>query len=140
MKGLMKRGVVLIAVLAMVLSLSAVVMATIPPPPGERCPAGMGQGLGFRLGGFGLMWAEDGTFLDREAFEARLDALIAEGLISEADRAAFLERYDWCAANGGGAAGERCNSESRGGRRSNASGSGNPNGNGAGQRGSRRAG
>jgi len=43
------------------------------------------------------MWDDDGiTFLSREAFEARVDDLIAQGLISSTDRAAFMERYDWC--------------------------------------------
>ena len=42
------------------------------------------------------MWNDDGTFMSREAFEVRLDELIASGSILESDRAFFLERFDFC--------------------------------------------
>jgi len=73
----------------------------------DNVPAlGCCGGLGRNIGG-GMMWDEDGNFLTREAFEARLDAWIADGLIRSQDRAFMLERFDWCAANGGGATGVR---------------------------------
>jgi len=43
-----------------------------------------------------LMRNEEGAFLSREAFEVRLDALVADGIIAAADRAFFLERFDFC--------------------------------------------
>ena len=66
-----------------------------------------GLGLGICGGGYAFMWDEDGNFLDKEAFEAKIDQAIADGLIASEDKAALLETYDWCAAYGGGAIGGR---------------------------------
>ena len=60
-----------------------------------------------RCGGFGggmrgIMWDYDGGFLSRDAFEARLDGLIADGFIHANDRAFYLEMYDFCGTYGGG--------------------------------------
>ncbi|MDR1703645.1 MAG: hypothetical protein LBS19_03030 [Clostridiales bacterium] len=70
-------------------------------------PAGYGYGCGMYGAGYSLMWDEDGNFLDQESFEANLDKLIEDGVISEYDRDYYLERYEWCSTNGGGAAGTR---------------------------------
>ena len=64
----------------------------------------------------GMMRDDDGNVLSRDAFEQRLDALIAVGIISADSRAAFLEMYDFCAATGAGANGRMGNCAS-GGRR-----------------------
>ena len=63
-----------------------------------------------------LMWNEDGTFMSREAFEARLDEMIALGSILESDRAFFLERFDFCSTYRAGATGARgaCGRNGRG--------------------------
>ena len=65
-----------------------------------------------------LMWNEDGTLISREAFEARLDEMIASGLIYESHRAFFLERFDFCSTYRAGAAGMRgaCGRNGRGAR------------------------
>lgn len=73
----------------------------------ETTSADYGYGCGMYGVGYSLMWDSDGNFLDRESFEAKLDSLIDNGVISEDDRDYYLERYDWCSANGGGAAGVR---------------------------------
>jgi len=66
-----------------------------------------------------LMWNDDGTFMSREAFEARLDEMILSGSILESDRASFLERFDFFATYGAGATGVRgaCGRNGRGMRR-----------------------
>ena len=103
MKKLTKSMVTLIVVAVMVLGLGSAAMAstTVQPPAAEwsRCVGGGMMN--------GLMWDDDGTFMSREAFEARLDELIASGLISETDGAFFLEKYDFCATYGAGATGVR---------------------------------
>lgn len=55
----------------------------------------------------GLMWDEEGNFLTRDAFEALVDELIAEGNVRTQDRAFMLERFDWCQNYGGGANGRQ---------------------------------
>jgi len=112
-KDMIKRLAALAVLGIMVFGMGTVVMAQPQGFGGGRC-AGIGANNGLRLNGNGLMWAEDGTFLSRAAFEARLDALIAQGLISATDREALLSQYDWCVANGGGAIGARCVAEPRG--------------------------
>ena len=108
-KSILKKVVSLVAAAVMVTAMSvtafandAPTMPAAPIVPGfSGCPFG-----GWGMAGYGIMWDEDGTtFLDRSDFEARVDDLIAQGLISESDRDAFMERYDWCAVNGGGAFG-----------------------------------
>ena len=77
------------------------------------CCANRGTGT---MGRF--MWNEDGTFMSREAFEARLDEMIASGSILESGRAFFLERFDFCSTYGAGATGMRgtCGRNGRGAR------------------------
>jgi hypothetical protein len=105
-KSILKKAVSLAAAVVMVTAMSVTAFAneasTIPAAPGfAGCPFG-----GWGMAGYGIMWSEDGTtFLDRSAFEARVDDLIAQGLIYESDRDAFMERYDWCAVNVGSAFG-----------------------------------
>lgn len=70
-------------------------------------PAGYEYGCGMYGAGYSLMWGEDGKFLDQESFEANLDKFIKDGLIHEDDRDFYMERYNWCSANGGGSAGIR---------------------------------
>ena len=58
----------------------------------------------------GLMWDDDGNFLDRDAFEERLDKAIEDGFIPSGDRDYCLEMYDYCIGGGmygGGAYGGR---------------------------------
>lgn len=61
-----------------------------------------GLGLGICGGSYAFMWDENGSFLDKEAFEARIDKAINDGLIVAEDKIAMLEMYDYCAAYGGG--------------------------------------
>jgi len=42
------------------------------------------------------MWNEDGTFMSRGAFEAKLEEMIASSSVLESGRAFFLERFDFC--------------------------------------------
>ena len=52
-------------------------------------------------------WDADGNFLNRTDVEANLNAAVTAGTITAAERDLLLERYDFCAAYGGGAAGVR---------------------------------
>jgi hypothetical protein len=101
--------ITLVGAIVMVFSLNITAFANeIPTAPAVPVAPGFAgcQFGGWGMGGFGIMWDDDGTtFLGREAFEARVDDLIAQGLVSSADRTAFMERYDWCATYGGGAFG-----------------------------------
>ena len=60
-------------------------------------------------------WDSDGNFLSRADVEANLDAAVTAGTITAEDRDFLLERYDFCAAYGGGALGRRCGGAGRGG-------------------------
>jgi len=113
MRKMLKNITVLAIVSVMVLGFSITAMANTNVQPQQ------GNGWGF-CGGRGamngLMWNEDGTFMSREAFEARLDELISAGIILESDRAFFLERFDLCSTYGAGATGVRgaCGGNGRG--------------------------
>jgi hypothetical protein len=64
--------------------------------------------FGCGMGGLGgLMWDENGNFLDKDVFEKKIDSLIKDGTIAASDKEYFMERYDWCQTNGGGAMGVR---------------------------------
>lgn len=101
---MLKSMSVLIIVVAMITGISTTAMANTTPSAEptwvccsnrETCTVGR------------LMWNEDGTFMNREAFETRLDELIASGSILEADRSFFLERFDFCSTYGARATGTR---------------------------------
>lgn len=102
----MKKKIIAIALaVVFVVSLSLTVMAA-----GNGRGAGMGRGanpenpgLGICGGGYAFMWDENGNFLDKEAFEERIDKAISDGLIAEENKVAILEMYDYCATYGGGA-------------------------------------
>lgn len=98
-----KKVIIVMGVLVLALSLSITAFAAVPAAPSD----GYGNGYGFCGGGYSLMWDQDGNFLDKDAFEANLDKLIEDGYILSEDRDYFLDRYDWCAENGGGAIGVR---------------------------------
>lgn len=101
MNNMKKKMITLAMAVVMVFGISVTAMANEPVYGFGGCQFG-DRGMA----GYGLMWAEDGrTFLSRDAFEDRVDDLIEQGLISSADKDALMERYDWCAANGGGALG-----------------------------------
>lgn len=70
-------------------------------------PVTSSAGYGFCGGGYGVMWDQDGNFLDKDAFEANLDKLIEDGYILSENKDYFLERYDWCSDYGSGATGVR---------------------------------
>ncbi len=81
-------------IFAVVLALSLSVSAFAAPPPG----AGYGCRIGI-CGGF--MWDEDGSFVDRGAFEESLNQAIEDGLVRPEDRDFYFDRYDYCAEYGG---------------------------------------
>ncbi len=67
-----------------------------------------GNGYGCGMGGYGgFMWDDEDNFLDREAFEEKLDQYIEDGIIAAEDKDAYLEQYDYCAEYGGGSVGVR---------------------------------
>ena len=112
---MLKKLAALMVIGVMVFGTGATVLAN--PVPANAGPAGRGicfelglcPGGGGMRGPGGLMWDEDGNFLSREAFEEKLDALIADGIISAEYRDLFLERHDFCGTYGGGATGIRGN-------------------------------
>lgn len=97
-----KKLIAIVGVALLVVSMATAAYAAVKPAP--VAPA---AGNGFCGGGGGLMWDEDGNFLDKEAFEANVDKLIEDGFVVAEDKDALLELYDWCAAYGGGATGTR---------------------------------
>lgn len=104
----MKKKIIAI-VFAAVLAVSLSVTAFAAPlgRGANQNYSGLGLGLGICGGGYALMCDEAGNFLDREAFEAKLDKAISDGLIAPEFRTAMLERYDYCASNGFGGMGVR---------------------------------
>jgi len=102
MRKALKIMATLVMVSVMVMGASATVMAdTVQSNESAwACCTGRGTGSMGRL-----MWNEDGTFMSREAFDARLDEMITSGSILESDRAFFLERFDFCSTYGAGATG-----------------------------------
>ena len=64
-------------------------------------------GYGQRCGGTGIMWDENGNFLSKDAFDAKLDKLIKDGVLQKEYKEFYLERYDYCSTYGGGAIGVR---------------------------------
>lgn len=94
----MKKIAALTAAGVMVFGFSTMSMANIQPQAPmsgfASCP---GRSTGSRM-----MWDDDGNFLTREAFEERLAAWIADGIISAQDRSFMLKRFDWCLIYGGG--------------------------------------
>ena len=60
---------------------------------------------GGMMGIRGMMWDENGNFLERSTFSNRLDLFIIDGSISADSRDFFLEMYDFCATYGGGSNG-----------------------------------
>lgn len=100
-----KKLIAMVGVAALCFSMAASAFATTLAASPATTNAN--YGYGFCGGGYSLMWDQDGNFFDQSAFEENLDELIESGLIHEDDREYFMERYEWCAANGGGAAGFR---------------------------------
>lgn len=98
----MKKLIAMIAAIILVLSLVTTSFAATPAPAPRA-----GAGYGWCGGTGGLMWDDDGKFLSREAFEENLNKAIEDGFIRSEDKGAFLEMYDYCAENGGGAYGTR---------------------------------
>lgn len=47
-----------------------------------------------------MMWSEQGTFLNRAEFEARIDDLINRGLLAYTQRQFMLDRYEFRLAYG----------------------------------------
>ena len=113
MRKMLKNITVLAIMVVMVMGASTTVMANTIQNSDFAWACCTGRGTGY-MGG--LMWNEDGTFMSREAFETRLDELIASGTILESDRPFFLERFDFCATYGAGATGMRgaCGRNGRG--------------------------
>ena len=90
----MKKFVLLALVLLMLAGVSTTALATgNPMRRAERQRCG--------LSGAHAMRGADGSFLDREAFEANLNALLENGIISEGLRDLLLERNDSRAEFGG---------------------------------------
>ena len=104
MRKLLRNGTALMVVAVVAIGVSTTAMANTTQNSNftRVCCASRGRGTMYRL-----MWNEDGTLMSREAFEARVDELIASGSILESDRALFLERFDFCATNGSGTTGSR---------------------------------
>ncbi|MDR2939238.1 MAG: hypothetical protein LBV08_02845 [Clostridiales bacterium] len=89
---------------AVILCLSFATTAIAAPLRNGSCGGTGVCGLGIG-GGAGLMLDANGNFLDREAFEDKLDALIKAGVINEVDRGAYIAQYEWCAIYGIGSTG-----------------------------------
>ena len=107
MNKIVKKAVVIVAATAITFGTIAATSTTIMANTNSqtistRC---VGRGNGMMLQG--MMRDNNGNFLTREAFEARLDSWIRDGIINERDRTFFLDRFDWCFENGGGAIGPR---------------------------------
>ena len=108
-----KKMVAVMIVAVMIVGTSTGVMANRNPNSGFTwvCCACRASGTMGRL-----MWNEDGTFMSRNEFEARLDSLITSRVILESDKSLLLERFDFCATYGAGATGFRgaCGRNGRG--------------------------
>ena len=80
--------------------------------------AGFGRGICWEVGVqyacYNFFWDEDGNFLSRESVEVNLNNAVENGEITAAQRDLLLERYEFCAAYGGGAAGVWCGGFGRG--------------------------
>lgn len=106
-----------IAVLAIAMGTTALATTVLDQPQKSTAIAQTQQNCGFGRGGgmmsrnYGLMMDENGKLLDKEAFEAKLDAAIKDGTIKPEDKEFYIERYEACTANGGmmlGRKGRRC--------------------------------
>ena len=96
----MNRILAFICAVVMMFSLS------LPAFAAEAPILGPGIGYGCGMGGYvGFMCDDNGIFLDREAFEEKLDKYIEDGIIAAEDKDAYLEQYDYCAEYGCGSIG-----------------------------------
>jgi hypothetical protein len=96
-----KRIIAVIGAALLCVSIAATAFAAdvqTAPAVGYGCG---GYACGMHGEGYSLMRDADGNLLDKEAFEANLDSLIGEGVISESDRDFYVERYELCLENGG---------------------------------------
>jgi len=103
MKNIIKKTAITMVAAVMVLGTSTIVMAN--EVPARFTAACIGRGLGWESRG--MMRDDNGNFLTREAFEQRIDGLIAEGRLNSGERASMLDIFDWCVSNDGVAAGMR---------------------------------
>lgn len=99
-------GVTMAAIIGIGITSAAPAVASANTQPMAANCCNRGGNMGRNQPG-GMMWDEDGNFLTREAFEARLNEWIADGRIPARNREFMLERFDWCADYGGGATGAR---------------------------------
>ena len=92
------KKIAITLVVVMILSLATILMASAAPARGYGHERWHGNAAAHC---YGLLWDDNGNLISREAYEERLDNAIEDGILRDGDKAVYLERYDYCAANGG---------------------------------------
>lgn len=95
-----KKIISLLAVVVLTLALTTTAMAARITPSTSTQTYGYG-GCSYAGICYDLMRDADGNIVSKDVLEANLDAAIADGTILEADRAYFIDMYDYCSVNGG---------------------------------------